>query len=52
MLNELKLRGFCGLEGHRSKGGIRATMYNSLPYESVDELCNFLEGYVEGVNRE
>lgn len=45
LLGLLKQAGFSGLKGHRSLGGIRASMYNSLEYEHVDELCNFLDSY-------
>ena len=45
LLSLLKEAGFSGLKGHRSLGGIRASMYNSLEYEHVDALCNFLDSY-------
>ncbi|MCC5926581.1 MAG: 3-phosphoserine/phosphohydroxythreonine transaminase [Bacteroidetes bacterium] len=31
-----------GLKGHRSVGGIRASIYNALPRESVDTLVSFM----------
>ena len=31
-----------GLAGHRSVGGLRASIYNSLPIESVQHLIKFL----------
>ena len=31
-----------GLAGHRSVGGLRASIYNSLPIESVHHLIKFL----------
>ena len=35
--------GFIGLEGHRAVGGIRASLYNAVPVESVDALVDFLD---------
>jgi phosphoserine aminotransferase len=34
--------GMVGLAGHRSVGGIRASMYNALPLESVEALAQFM----------
>ena len=34
--------GLSGLKGHRSVGGLRASLYNALPEESVDRLISFL----------
>lgn len=33
-----KSQGMVGIEGHRSVGGFRASLYNALPYESVEAL--------------
>ena len=33
-----KERGIVGIKGHRSVGGMRASLYNALPMESVDAL--------------
>ncbi|HET6528791.1 MAG TPA: 3-phosphoserine/phosphohydroxythreonine transaminase [Balneolaceae bacterium] len=33
------------LKGHRSVGGIRASMYNALPRESVQALVNFMQDF-------
>ena len=41
----LSSAGFCGLKGHKSLGGLRASMYNSLEYESVEALVTFLQDY-------
>ena len=35
--------GMVGLAGHRSVGGLRASIYNSLPIESVQYLIEFLQ---------
>ena len=37
--------GFGGLKGHRSVGGIRASMYNYLPKESVEALVEFMNKF-------
>jgi phosphoserine aminotransferase len=34
--------GFVGLKGHRSVGGLRASMYNALPMESAEALAQFM----------
>jgi len=30
------------LKGHRSVGGMRASIYNAMPEESVDKLIEFM----------
>ncbi len=37
-----KAQGLDGLKGHRSVGGIRASIYNALPRESVEALASFM----------
>jgi phosphoserine aminotransferase len=34
------------LKGHRSVGGMRASIYNAMPLEGVEELIKFM-GYFE-----
>lgn len=34
-----------GLKGHRSVGGVRASIYNALPEESVQALVDFMEKF-------
>lgn len=34
--------GFIGLKGHRSVGGLRASTYNAVPYESCNALQQFM----------
>lgn len=41
-LDEAQAAGFENLPGHRSVGGIRASVYNALPDESVDALVGFM----------
>ncbi len=38
-------RGLMQLKGHRSVGGIRASIYNAMPPEGVQALCNFMEEF-------
>ncbi|MGZ8461635.1 MAG: 3-phosphoserine/phosphohydroxythreonine transaminase, partial [Candidatus Deferrimicrobiaceae bacterium] len=41
-------RGMVGLKGHRSVGGIRASIYNAASYEWVDTLAGFMEEFSRG----
>ena len=38
-------RGLDGLKGHRSVGGIRATIYNAMPTAGVEALANFMREF-------
>ncbi len=40
-------RGVMGLKGHRSVGGFRASMYNALPFESVEALVTYMQEFEE-----
>ncbi len=40
-------RGLKGLKGHRSVGGMRASIYNAMPVEGVKELSEFLVEFME-----
>jgi phosphoserine aminotransferase len=33
------------LKGHRSVGGMRASIYNAMPQEGVDALVNFMSDF-------
>ena len=37
--------GFTNLEGHRSAGGMRASIYNAMPVEGVDALIAFMKEF-------
>ena len=37
--------GFSNLKGHRSVGGMRASIYNAMPEEGVDKLIEFIEKF-------
>jgi len=45
---DAKKRGMVGLKGHRSVGGIRASIYNAASYEWVDTLAAFMEEFARG----
>ena len=34
-----------GIKGHRSVGGLRASIYNAAPLESVEALCSALSAF-------
>lgn len=38
-------RGLDGLKGHRSVGGIRASIYNAFPAEGVEKLVEFMKDF-------
>lgn len=44
-LQQALARGFSGLKGHRSVGGIRASIYNAFPLEGVRELVAFMKEF-------
>jgi phosphoserine aminotransferase len=44
-LQQARAAGFHGLPGHRSLGGIRASIYNAVTMEAVDALCEFMEDF-------
>ena len=46
-LKEAQERGFVNLKGHRSVGGMRASLYNAFPLEGVQELVAFMKEFEE-----
>ena len=40
-----KAAGFDNLKGHKSVGGLRASIYNAMPKEGVEALVEFLKKY-------
>ena len=44
-LAEATAAGFSGLAGHRTIGGIRASIYNALTLAAVEKLAGFMEDY-------
>ena len=49
-VKEAQEAGFVNLKGHRSVGGMRASIYNAMPAEGVDALVAFMKKFEE-VNR-
>lgn len=49
-ITEAKAAGFDGLKGHRSVGGMRASVYNALPPEACAALVEFMKKF-EMANR-
>ena len=39
--------GLLELKGHRSVGGLRSSIYNAMPIEGVDALCNFMASFMQ-----
>lgn len=44
-LADAEARGCIGLKGHRLVGGLRASIYNALPLESVEVLADLMDGW-------
>lgn len=40
-------KGFINLKGHRSVGGMRASIYNAMPIEGVEKLVVFMKEFEE-----
>jgi phosphoserine aminotransferase len=40
-------RNLVGLKGHRSVGGMRASIYNAMPVEGLQALCEYLKEFQE-----
>ena len=41
-IKEATEAGFVNLKGHRSVGGMRASIYNAMPVEGVEKLVEFM----------
>lgn len=46
-LSESEQAGLLNLAGHRSVGGMRASIYNAVPEQAVDALIEFMQDFVE-----
>ena len=46
-VKEAKAAGFENLKGHRSVGGMRASIYNAMPQEGVEKLVEFMKKFEE-----
>jgi phosphoserine aminotransferase len=44
-VKEAAAAGFDGLKGHRSVGGMRASIYNAFPEEGIDALVSFMQEF-------
>lgn len=44
---EATLRGLDGLKGHRSVGGLRASIYNAMPRSGCEKLADFMEEFYQ-----
>ena len=44
-VKEAKKAGFENLKGHRSVGGMRASIYNAMPVEGVEKLVEFMKAF-------
>ncbi len=45
LISEASAAGFDGLKGHRSVGGLRASIYNAFPKSGVEELVKFMKEF-------
>ena len=46
-VKEAEKAGFVNLKGHRSVGGMRASIYNAMPMEGVEKLVAFMKKFEE-----
>jgi phosphoserine aminotransferase len=44
-VKEAKAQGFINLKGHRSVGGMRASVYNAMPIEGCEKLVEFMKAF-------
>lgn len=44
-LEQSKQAGLLNLKGHRSVGGMRASIYNAIPLAAIHDLINFMESF-------
>ena len=42
---EAEANGFVNLKGHRTVGGMRASIYNAMPIEGVEKLVEFMKKF-------
>ena len=46
---EAEKAGFVNIKGHRSVGGMRASIYNAMPEEGIDALITFMKEFEKNV---
>ena len=44
-VKEAAAAGLVNLKGHRTVGGMRASIYNAMPYEGVEALVKFMKEF-------
>ena len=44
-IKEATKAGFVNLKGHRTVGGMRASIYNAMPIEGVEKLVEFMKKF-------
>ena len=44
-LEQSKAAGLLNLKGHKAVGGLRASLYNAMPYEGVEALVSFMRAF-------
>ncbi|MNO08639.1 Phosphoserine aminotransferase [compost metagenome] len=49
-LAQAEAAGLTALKGHRSVGGMRASIYNAMPLEGVQALVNFMKKFAQEVS--
>jgi phosphoserine aminotransferase len=47
-VKEAELTGLVNLKGHRSVGGMRASIYNAMPIAGVEKLVEFMRTFEKG----
>jgi phosphoserine aminotransferase len=50
-VEEGKQRGLGGLKGHRSVGGIRASIYNAMPWQAVKRWRSLWKSFIKRTKR-
>lgn len=48
-VKEAAAAGFVNLKGHRSVGGMRASIYNAMPMEGVEKLIDFMKAFEKSI---
>ena len=46
-VKEAEAAGFVNIKGHRSVGGMRASIYNAMPVEGIEKLVEFMKKFEE-----
>ena len=49
-LEKSEMNGLLNLKGHRSVGGMRASIYNATPFEAVEDLVSFMSDFERSYN--